>query len=660
MPIMDPLVPPRSLGGRSGPGDASASRGTHRLLLSLAIVAIVVALAVALLLPSVPGPAPAPSASSGPPARVASPTYSVTFTESGIPIISPGAFWQVVLGGTAREGSTGAIVFSEPDGSYHFSASAAGYVASPASGTVTVQGASVSITIRFTTYVPAQYNVTWSESGLPPRTSWGIDFGGADFATSNATLTFTLENGTYSYQVVAPTGWNATPSTGTFAVAGAPVVLAIHFTPIPSPPPSGPGGWLGLPGEDGVYLVAGLVALAAAVGLVLFWGPRRTRRRRSAVAVAVPVIADRSERPGPKDASSAGPRPPPVEAGTAPRGDATFARYALMKLALIPVQLVFVLWLLYLAIEVPPQIATLTPASFLTGFGAMVTNIFTGNWGPSNTVFGLPWFTLYVDFLPTSLQVALFALPISAVLAYYLGLAVGWRRRPAADVPTRLTTLTVGIVPVFVMGFLVESAFFFLFVHAFNDIPGDGLIPSPAWFLTYGGGFPSWVFDGWITKPTGLPLIDGLIHHAWTFEAITLTKTLMQGIAVAIVYVAVFVRHARSIVASASQELHLQAARSRGIPEHRLLWTHTARRVAPSFLLLFALTIPAYLATQFVVEATFGDPGIGYLTLSTLANGNSLPALEGMIFLLAALVLVSVYVVDLYATRLDPRGAVAR
>ncbi|MGI0067846.1 MAG: ABC transporter permease subunit, partial [Thermoplasmata archaeon] len=250
--------------------------------------------------------------------------------------------------------------------------------------------------------------------------------------------------------------------------------------------------------------------------------------------------------------------------------------------------------------------------------------------------------------------------PIAAALSYYVGLAAGWSRRPEYDTPSRLVTLGTGLIPVFLIGLLVIFTLFYSFFSTFHDIPGDGIIPSPSWFMLE---YPSWITNGWITHPTGLPMIDGIIHTDWPFEAITLAKTLMQGIIVAIVYVAVFLRHARNVVASASQEASVTAARSRGISERVLLWRHTAARVRPTFLILFALTIPAYLATQFVVESVFTDPGIGYLTLTVMTaplGSENLAGLEGMMLLLAILIVVWAFVVDLLAIKSDPRGVTAR
>ncbi|MGI0140155.1 MAG: ABC transporter permease subunit [Thermoplasmata archaeon] len=577
-------------------------------------------------------------------------SYSVLFLETGlVPPSTSVPFWSVTLNGSTFFGVNSRIAFSEPNGSYPFTAQGpAGHYASPASGNITVNGNSVEMLITFTTGPPSQYSVQFSESGLPTGTSWSVSVGAVTNSSTGTAIGFSLENNSYSCQIEAPGGWIATPVSGTLNVTGASVLVQVHFTPAPPPNSPSSSGFLGLPGLTGYYLLA---ALAGGMSVAVTWGYVRLR--------GATRISPLRSRFVPAATVAEGLSGSGETARKTPRGSA-FVRFAMMRLALIPTQLVFILWILYLAIDVPPQVGRITTSSFFGGFAQMVTNIFTGNWGFSHGTFNLPWFQLYLDLLPTSLQVALFALPIAAVAAYYVGLKVGWSRSSIADLPVRLGSLTSSMVSVVVIGLVVDSVFFLAYVHWFNDLPGFGLIPSRPWFETYGGGYPSWIIYGQITRPTGLPLVDGLVHQAWQFEAMTVMKTLIQGIVVAIVYLAVFVRHARGVVSAASDELHLQAARSRGVSERTLLWKHTARRVGPTFLLVFALTIPAYLATQFVVEAVFMDPGIGELTVGLLANGGSLVALEGMIFLLSAFVLVSVYLVDLYAVHLDPRGAVRR
>jgi len=339
-----------------------------------------------------------------------------------------------------------------------------------------------------------------------------------------------------------------------------------------------------------------------------------------------------------------------------------FGRFVLMRLALVPGQLLFVLVILYLAIYEPTNLSTqqnVGVLGFFAGFGHMVVNDFTGNWGVSTfqQYPGVPLVQLYAYLLPSSLELAIFALGISAAVAYPVALWIGWSRRPGVDVAARVASLFGTLLPAFVVGLLVITALFFWFLGQFNDLPDVGVIPGLTWWFAYYGGYPPWVLYQSITQPTGLPLVDGVIHQAWSFEELTLIKTLIQAAIISLVYVTIFLRHARSVVRAASQEVYLTAARSRGISEHTLLWTHTARRVTPTFLIVFALTLPAYLGTQFVVEATFLDPGMGFLAFSSLTGQGTagIAPLQVMMFLLALLIIFWLVAVDVLARRMDPR-----
>ncbi|MGP8159295.1 MAG: ABC transporter permease subunit [Thermoplasmata archaeon] len=339
-----------------------------------------------------------------------------------------------------------------------------------------------------------------------------------------------------------------------------------------------------------------------------------------------------------------------------------FGRFVLMRLTLIPAQMLFVLVILYAAIQEPTNIATnqnLGVLGFFHGFAQMVANDFTGNWGIStfDQYPSVPISQLYGYLLPSSVELGVFSLGISAAIAYPVALWIGWSRRPGVDVAARVASLFGTLLPVFIVGLLVITALFFWFLAQFNDLPDGGVIPGLNWWLVNYQGYPSWILYQSITRPTGFPLVDGVINQAWTFEEITLIKTLIQAVIIALVYVTIFLRHARSVVRAASEETHLVAARMRGVPEGTLLWKHTARRVTPTFLIVFALTLPAYLGTQFVVEATFLDPGMGFLALSALTNqgSGSIAALQAMMFLLSLIVIFWLFAVDLLARRMDPR-----
>ena len=83
-------------------------------------------------------------------------TYSVTFTESGLP---SGTSWTVILNSVYQSSYSNSITFSVPNGVYAFSIPEVGgwptsFTASPSSGSVTVKGENINVQVIFTPTTP--------------------------------------------------------------------------------------------------------------------------------------------------------------------------------------------------------------------------------------------------------------------------------------------------------------------------------------------------------------------------------------------------------------------------------------------------------------------------------------------------------------------------
>jgi hypothetical protein len=163
------------------------------------------------------------------PLSTSTPTYTVTFTEAGLPA---GTDWSVTLGGTANSSTTTTVTFREANGSYAFTVgTVSGYSSTPASGSEAVRGAAVSKSITFAAIPPSTYSVTFSETGLPSGTSWTVTLDGTpDSGVAPASIVFSnVANGSHPFTVSA-TGYTATPSSGTLPVNGAAATQSITFT----------------------------------------------------------------------------------------------------------------------------------------------------------------------------------------------------------------------------------------------------------------------------------------------------------------------------------------------------------------------------------------------------------------------------------------------
>lgn len=156
-------------------------------------------------------------------------TYSVTFTEAGLPASTS---WSVTLNGTKMSATTSTIAFSMANGSYPYTVGAVGAeLPTPSSGTVPVAGAPVGVSIHFAPGTNAEYAVTFNETGLPAATSWSIDFNGTVASSTTASIALSVPNGSYSYAVGTVAGYMPSPSAGTIPVSGAAVYTTIAFSP---------------------------------------------------------------------------------------------------------------------------------------------------------------------------------------------------------------------------------------------------------------------------------------------------------------------------------------------------------------------------------------------------------------------------------------------
>ncbi|MGA8664920.1 MAG: thermopsin family protease [Thermoplasmata archaeon] len=170
---------------------------------------------------------------------VVPPTYTSTFTETGLPA---GSNWSVTLNSVLQySDGTATVTFTGlSNGAYSFTVTAvSGYTANVTSGMVTVSGADTSNEIGFTAVTPATYTVTFTETGLPSGTSWTVTLAGTPNTETTASISFSgLVNNTYAYTIGTVTGYTSSPTSSSVIVAGTSPTVTVAFTATSSPPPA--------------------------------------------------------------------------------------------------------------------------------------------------------------------------------------------------------------------------------------------------------------------------------------------------------------------------------------------------------------------------------------------------------------------------------------
>jgi YVTN family beta-propeller protein len=205
-------------------------------------------------------------------------TYSVTFTETGLPA---GSNWSVTLNGTTQSTTTSGTTFTESNGTYTWTTLALiAYPPIPSNGTVTVNGADVTQTITFYEVFPLKF----TEPGLPTGANWSVTLSRSSpgiiltepftdltltrWSDGASDVTFAVSNGTYSYTSAAA-GYTGNASTVTVNGASPPPVsLTFTANTAPVTPPANSSS-AGIPILDWIVIAVVVVVVAIAAALLL-------------------------------------------------------------------------------------------------------------------------------------------------------------------------------------------------------------------------------------------------------------------------------------------------------------------------------------------------------------------------------------------------------
>jgi peptide/nickel transport system permease protein len=234
--------------------------------------------------------------------------------------------------------------------------------------------------------------------------------------------------------------------------------------------------------------------------------------------------------------------------------------------------------------------------------------------------------------LPATIELALAAMLIAAVLAILLGVASAARWRGAGIF--RFILVAGGSIPAFLAAILGIV----LFYNHLHWVPAPGrtaYLNAP-------------------TGPTGLLTVDGILHGRLNVTVDAIRHLILPSIAVALVPAVSVGRVLRSSISDALQSDYVRTARAKGLSERVVLLRHTIRNSAGAALSMGGLQIGLMFAGVMVVEVVYNWPGIGLYTYQSI-NRADLPAIAGVTVLLGAVYVIINTVVDILQAVADPR-----
>jgi peptide/nickel transport system permease protein len=229
-----------------------------------------------------------------------------------------------------------------------------------------------------------------------------------------------------------------------------------------------------------------------------------------------------------------------------------------------------------------------------------------------------PTAELIAERLHVTLPLAVLSMALTVVLALAAGVYAAARHNRLGDVGV-MAASQVGIaIPNFWFAILLILLFA---VHL-------------QWVSA--GGFPGWSEDD------GGGLWEGL------------TALILPSIALALVQAAILARVTRSAVLEVMREDFVRTARAKGLTRRQALWRHVLRNAMIPVVTIMGLQFANLVAGTIVVENVFVLPGIGRLVFQAISN-RDLVVVRDVVMLLAAVVVVVNFVVDVLYALIDPR-----
>jgi peptide/nickel transport system permease protein len=117
---------------------------------------------------------------------------------------------------------------------------------------------------------------------------------------------------------------------------------------------------------------------------------------------------------------------------------------------------------------------------------------------------------------------------------------------------------------------------------------------------------------------------------------------------------AVLIRYTRNSVLDTINRDFVKTARSKGLPEWKVMWSHVFRNSLGPVMVLIAFRLPLLVGGAVLVEAVFQWPGIGK-TIVEAVTVSDYPVIMVVSLLIAVAILFASFLVDIAKSILDPR-----
>ena len=235
-----------------------------------------------------------------------------------------------------------------------------------------------------------------------------------------------------------------------------------------------------------------------------------------------------------------------------------------------------------------------------------ITKALQGDFGQSLKYQGQSAMGLVMERLPATLELALSALLVSAILALPIGVLAAVAKGSKWDTAAKVMALLGQSLPTFWLGIVLM----WIFAVLLDWLPASG---------------------------------RGGVQHL-----------ILPAIALGWFQVAAIMRLVRSSMLDVLDSEFVKLARVKGISEGKVVWKHCLRNAGIAPLTYFAIIAGSLLTGSVVIETVFTWPGVGLLVVDAVRS-RDFQVVQAVVILFAGIFILCNLLVDIMYAYLDPR-----
>ena len=237
--------------------------------------------------------------------------------------------------------------------------------------------------------------------------------------------------------------------------------------------------------------------------------------------------------------------------------------------------------------------------------------------------------------LPASIELALFAILIASIIGYLIGFLGAIKPEGRIDFIGRVFGIGTYALPPFWAAMLIQI----IFAVLLGWLPIGGRLPPG------------------ISPPpsvTGFLLFDSILNKNIQIFFSSFKHLILPSVTLGILLSGIFSRSIRLNLEETLKKDYIEAAKSRGINDSRILIKHALPNTLLPILTITGLTVSSLIGGALLIEITFSWPGIA-LGLQEAINQRDYPVVQGIVVIISSIVVIVSIAIDIAIACIDPR-----